>query len=165
MFSIIVILSENNCIGKEGKLLWHLPEDLKRFKNITLGHKMIMGRKCFLSIPKVLEKRENIVVTRDKNFFIEHKDVTMCYDLDDIISKYKNSEEEVFIIGGGEIYEIFLPLAEKLYLTHVDEKIKGDVYFPIVDYSMYKVTFSSEKYYNEKENVYYKFVNYEKNKS
>ncbi len=162
MFSIIVILSENNCIGKDGKLLWHLPEDLKRFKSITLGHKMIMGRKCFLSIPKVLEKRENIIVTKNKDFFVDHKDVNMCYDLDSLIAKYKDSEEEVFIIGGGEIYNIFLPIANKLYLTHVKQEVIGDIYFPTVDYSKYKVTFCSEDFYNEKEDVYYHYTNYEK---
>ncbi len=163
MFSIIVIISKNNCIGKDGNLLWHIPEDLKRFKKITLNHNLLVGRKCFESLPKVLENRTSIVVTRDEKFTHSHKDVKVCNDLDKFIEENKDTSEEIFVIGGGEIYEKLLPFSKKLYMTFVDKEEDGDTFFPNVDYSMYKKTYESEKYYNEKEGVSYFYANFEKN--
>lgn len=162
MFSIIVIVSENNCIGKDNDLLWHLPEDLKRFKEITLNHKMLMGRKCFESLPGVLPKRKSIIATRNKDFFIDHEDVTICNDLDKFLEDNKNANEEIFIIGGGEIYEKFLPYCEKLYLTIAYKHFDGDVYFPKIDFSKYRLTYESEMNYNKKEDLEFKYFNYEK---
>ncbi|MFV0439747.1 MAG: dihydrofolate reductase [Lachnospirales bacterium] len=162
MFSIIVILSENNCIGKNGDLLWHLPEDLKRFKETTLNHKMIMGRGCFESLPGVLPKRKSIIATKNKEYFIDHKNVTMCYDLDKFILDNKDLDEEIFVIGGGKIYEKFLPYCKKLYLTIAYDKVEGDVYFPKIDFTKFVLTYEGDMIYNEKENINFKYYNYER---
>lgn len=161
MFSIIAVVSKNNCIGKDNDLLWHLKDDLKRFKSITLNHKMIMGRKCFESLPGILPNRKSIIVTKNTNYKINNDEVKMCYDLDKFINDNKDTEEEIFVIGGGEIYKYFLPYSNKLYLTHVDSNYDGDVYFPNIDYELYTKTFVSDIYFNELEKVKYCFINYE----
>ena len=129
MISIIVAVANKNVIGKDNKLIWHISEDLKRFKKITSGNKMIMGRKTFQSLPGVLPNREHIIITRDANFSIDSEMVSICHDLNSLIEKYKNSDEEVFVIGGAEIYTQFLPYADKLYLTKVNHDFEGDTYF------------------------------------
>ncbi len=162
MFSIIVVLSKNNCIGNDNKLLWHLPEDLKHFRNTTLNHKVLIGRKCFESLPKILDKREHFVVTKNENYYSENTNINICNDLDKFIQENKNTLEEIFVIGGGEIYKKLLPYAENLYLTFVDKEMEGDTFFPKVDFSMYNKTYESTKFYNDKEDVSFYFVNYKK---
>ena len=115
MISIIVAIANDNVIGKDNKLIWHISEDLKRFKRITNNHKMIMGRKTFQSLPGVLPNREHIIITRDSNFNVDSNQVSICHDLDSLIKKYENSEEEVFIIGGAEIYTQFLHILLKRF--------------------------------------------------
>ncbi len=162
MFSIIVILSKNNCIGKDNNLLWHLPEDLKYFRKTTLNHKVLIGRKCFESLPKVLDKRHHIVLTKNKDFKAEYENVEVCNDLDLFIKNNKDSDEEVFVIGGGEIYKELLPFCKKLYITHVNKDFLGDTYFPNIDFDMYNKTFQSDVHTNEKEGVEFCFAKYEK---
>lgn len=126
-FSAIVAHNSNRIIGGDNKLLWDLPEDLKRFRDITMGSPIVMGRKTFESIGKPLPGRENIILTRDTEFKAEG-----CFvynDMNEIISDYKDGGE-VFIIGGGEIYKLFLPHIQRLYVTVVDGEHKGDTYFP-----------------------------------
>jgi len=130
--SIIVAKSKNGAIGKEGRLPWHLSEDLKRFKSITMGKPIIMGRNTYDSIGKPLPGRENIILTRQSNFFEEG--VTITHSVDQAL-KHTRMEEEVMIIGGGEIYKEFITKANKLYITHVDLHIDGDAFFPKIDYS------------------------------
>ncbi len=130
--SIIVAKSKNGAIGKEGRLPWHLSEDLKRFKSITMGKPIIMGRTTYDSIGKPLPGRENIILTRQSNFFEEG--VTITHSVDQAL-KYTRMSEEVMIIGGGEIYKEFITKANKLYITHVDLHIDGDAFFPKIDYS------------------------------
>ena len=144
MFSIIVAHSKNNVIGKDNKLLWHIPNDLKRFKELTMGKSMVMGRKTFESLPGVLPGRKHIVLTRDKNFTHENKNVEVITDFESFVEKYKNSDEEIFVIGGGEIYKMFLPYAKKLYITEVMMNIDGDTKFPKIDKSDWNIDFESE---------------------
>ncbi len=133
--SMIVAKGTNNEIGGNGDLLWHIPSDLKFFKETTMGKSIIMGRKTFQSLPKALPGRKNIVITRDKAF--EAPGATVVTDLE---AALKESEtEEVFIIGGASIYEAFFPKADKLYITEVDFTTdKADVFFPEVDLSQWK---------------------------
>ena len=103
MLSIIVAVAENNIIGGDNKLLWHIPEDLKRFKEITSGNTIVMGRKTFESLPGVLPNRKHVIITRDKNYTVDNENVEVIHSLSEVINKYKNSHETAFIIGGGEI--------------------------------------------------------------
>ena len=105
MISIIVAKAQNNIIGGNNKLLWHISDDLKRFKEITSGNIIIMGRKTFESLPGVLPNRKHIILTRDKNFSVDNENVEVIHNADQIINNYKNSPVEAFIIGGGEIYK------------------------------------------------------------
>ena len=133
MINIIVATSINGVIGCNNKLIWDLPTDLKRFKEITSGNTIIMGRKTFESLPGVLPNRKHIILTRDKNFSVDNENVEVIHNADQIINNYKNSPVEAFIIGGGEIYKEFLPHANKLYLTEVLKDFEGDTSFPQVN--------------------------------
>ena len=159
MISIIVAVANKNVIGKDNKLIWHISEDLKRFKKITSGNKMIMGRKTFQSLPGVLPNREHIIITRDANFSIDSEMVSICHDLNSLIEKYKNSDEEVFVIGGAEIYTQFLPYADKLYLTKVNHDFEGDTYFPEINFDEFETEFDSNPIHDEKNNFDYQFIN------
>lgn len=138
MLSIIVAIASNNVIGKNNELIWHIPMDLKRFKKITTGKTIIMGRKTFQSLPGMLPKRHHVVITRDKNFMMDDENLEIVNSLQDVLTKYQNCEEEVFIIGGGEIYKEFLPKVNKLYLTKLNKAYEGDTHFPEIDYSQWK---------------------------
>jgi dihydrofolate reductase len=159
MISIIVAIAKDNVIGKDNKFLWHISEDLKRFKKITTGKKMIMGRKTFESLPGILPNREHIVLTRDNNFNVDSDKVTIEHDFNSVLQRYSECEDEVFVIGGAEIYKQFLPYAKKLYLTKVDEEFEGDTYFPGINYSNYNTEYTSEKFIDEKNGLHYTFVN------
>lgn len=137
IISFIVAMSKNRVIGKDNKLPWNIPADLQRFKRITLGHPIIMGRKTFESMGKALPNRENIVVTRQKKYKAEG--VTVCHSLEEALKPYKNSDQEVFIIGGGEIFQQALPLVNKIYLTVIDKEFDGDAFFPEVNFSKFKI--------------------------
>ena len=128
--TLVVAASENNAIGLNNQLLWHLPKDMRFFKNTTWGMPILMGRKTFESMgSKPLNGRLNIIITRNKNWVNE--DITVVHTLDEAISlATKFSYKELLVIGGGEIYEMALPLAEKIWLTRVHTTIEGDVYFP-----------------------------------
>jgi dihydrofolate reductase len=126
-FAAVVAHDKNRLIGGDNKLLWHLPEDLKNFKNLTLNSTVIMGRKTYESIGKPLSKRLNVVLTRDKNF--RPQKIMVYEDVRDIISDFAE-DPKVFIIGGGEIYKEFFPFIKRIYVTLVDGEYKGDTYFP-----------------------------------
>ena len=141
MISIIVAVGKNNAIGRNNQLLWNIPEDMAHFKKITTGHTVIMGEKTYQSIGRPLPNRKNIVVTLDKNFQAPGCEVR--FDLDEVLREYKNSDEEVFVIGGGIIYKLSLPMADKLYLTVVDDApTDADTFFP--DYSEFKTVVAEE---------------------
>lgn len=136
--SIIAAVSKNNVIGKKGSgLLWHLPMDLKHFKEITLGHHMLMGRKTFETIGKALPGRTNIVLSSDAS--IKAPDIYVFKTIDEAIEfAEKRNETELMIIGGGKIYEQFLPIADKLYITEVKKRFGGDVVFPEINKNEWK---------------------------
>ena len=130
LISIIVAVSKNGVIGKDNRLIWRLPDDLKRFKKLTIGHPIIMGRKTFDSIGKPLPGRTSIVVTRNPDF--QTDGVVVTNSLESALDHAANlNTEEVFIIGGGELYNQAQHLANKLYVTEVDTVIDGDTYFEI----------------------------------
>ena len=130
--SMIVAIGKNRVIGKGNTLLWHLPEDLKRFKSLTLGHPCIMGRKTFDSLPpkfRPLPGRTNIVVTRDESW--AHEGAVVAHSLDEALQKASVLDQtEIFIIGGAQIYEAALHHTDRLYLTLIDDEKDGDAYFP-----------------------------------
>ncbi len=129
MISIIAAIGKNNELGKENKLLWSLPADMKHFREITSGHTVIMGRKTFESIGKPLPNRKNIVITRDENY--KKEGIEVVHSLEDAISIARQGLAEIFVIGGAEIYKQALPVADKLYITHVDAENKNaDTFFP-----------------------------------
>ncbi len=137
---MICAIGKNREIGFNQKLLWNLPEDMRHFVKVTSGHTVIMGEKTYQSIGKPLPNRKNIVVTLDKNFTAIGCDVR--YSLEEVLSEYKNSTEEIFVIGGGTIYRLALPMADKLYLTLVDDAPEADTFFP--DYAEFNQIISEE---------------------
>jgi dihydrofolate reductase len=147
--SIIVAVAENNAIGKDNDLLWHISDDLKRFKRITSGHKMIMGKNTFLSLPiRPLPNRISVVITDDQND--NYEGCIMAYSIEDAISKCE-ADEECFIIGGGSIYRQFLPLADKLYLTKVGRSYEADIFFPEINEAEWELI-EKEDYIDEENN-------------
>ena len=158
MISISVAVAKNNVIGKDNKLLWHISEDLKRFKNITSNKKMIMGRKTFESLPGILPNREHIIITRDQNFKVDSDKVTIVNDLNSLLEKYSSCEDEIFVIGGAEIYKQLLPYTQKIYLTKIDETFDGDTYFPEINYDEFKTEYTSEQFTDEKNGLNYTFI-------
>lgn len=144
MFSIIAAHSKNYVIGNNNSLIWNIPTDLKRFKSLTTGKTIIMGRKTFESLKTPLPNRFHIVLTKTPSKFKNQENVMFTNNLDQIIAKYKNSEEEVFIIGGEEIYKLFLNHTSKLYLTEILKNFNGDAYFPKINYSVFKKDYESE---------------------
>lgn len=144
--SIIVAIAENNAIGKNNQLLWHIPDDLKRFKRLTTGHPVLMGKKTFESLPvQPLPNRMNIVLTDIPGEKIEG--CTMAYSIDEAISLCPENEE-CFIMGGGMVYRQFLEIANKLYITFVHKKFDADTFFPEIDFSKWELT-EEEKHINE----------------
>ena len=134
--SIIVAKSSNNVIGNEGNLPWHIPEDLKNFKSLTMGKPMIMGRSTFESIGKALPGRKNIVMTRDKKY--QANDISVAHTLEEALIMCSEARE-IMIIGGGEIYKLFFGMVNRIYLTNVEKHIDGDVFFPDIDLSKWKM--------------------------
>lgn len=155
MLSIIVAVGNDNAIGKDNNLLWHITEDLKRFKRITDGKTIIMGRKTFKSLPKVLPNRFHVVLTRDEGFKINHEDVKVIHSLEEI-KQYIDSEEEAFIIGGGEIYKLLMPYAQKIYLTRVYKSYEADTFFPNIDMNEWSVDCS--ELHDENEELKYEYI-------
>lgn len=138
MIYLIAAVSQNYQIGLHGKMPWHLPEDLNYFRNITSGHTIIMGRKTFESIGKPLPDRTNIVLTTNPHFSADG--IIVSHDLKELLDLYKTSKESVFVIGGGEIYKAFLPHAQYLYLTLINEVVDGDTSFPPYQEDFYLTT-------------------------
>ena len=137
MFSIIAAIGKNRELGKKGQLIFHIKEDMKFFRETTSGHKIVMGRKTWESLPGKLKNRENIVISRRD---LDGPDLVIK-DPEDFINCNKNTDEEIFIIGGGSIYTMFLPYAKNLYLTEVDSKDpSADVFFPEFNKANYKAT-------------------------
>ncbi len=139
MISMIAAVGKNYELGKGNDLIWHLKDDMKFFRSTTAGHTIIMGRKTFESLGGLLPKRHHVILTANKDFYFEGTEVH--HTVESILEKYKNADEECFIIGGGEIYKLFLPYADKLYLTHIDAECPdAEVYFPAVKEENYTKT-------------------------
>ncbi|HEY1113952.1 MAG TPA: dihydrofolate reductase [Chitinophagaceae bacterium] len=129
ILSLLVAADEKNVIGKENKLPWHLPNDLKYFKNLTWGMPILMGRKTFESIGKPLPGRQSIVITRNQDW--QHEGVEVVHSVEEAISKAKDKDiKEIFVIGGAEIFTTSLHRADRVYLTRIHHSFEGDVYFP-----------------------------------
>lgn len=157
--SILVAVSENGVIGKNNQLLWRLPDDLKRFKNLTLSHPVIMGRKTFESIGKPLPGRTSIVVTRNPDF--SYEGVIVTHSLEEALQKaaYLHADE-AFIIGGGELYQQAQPFSDKLYITEVKTILEGDTYFNISKPSDWKETSRVFHAADERHDFPFEFTDY-----
>lgn len=161
MLSIIVAVAENNVIGKDNKLIWHLPEDLKRFKKLTTGHTIIMGRKTFESLGRILPNRKHVILCNDMELNIEDENVEVLEDIS-MLKQYIDSTEENFVIGGATIYKLLLPYANKIYLTLIHEKFEGDVFFPEIDEREWKIV-GTEKGLKDEKNPYdYEYITFVK---
>lgn len=156
--SIIVAMTPENVIGKNNALLWHLPADMKHFRQLTTGHCIVMGRKTFDSIGRPLPNRTNIVITRNQTW--QYEGCIIANSLEDalIIAKKEEQNQEIFIIGGGNIYKQALPLADKIYLTIVETEIQGDTFFPEIDLEQWQ-EISHKKHTKDDKNLFdYSFI-------
>jgi dihydrofolate reductase len=156
--SSVVAISENNAIGKDNKLLWYLPTDLKHFKQITNGQTIIMGRKTFDSMGKPLPNRRNIVITRNPDLKLDGAEVTNS--VAEALSLCK-TEKEVFIIGGAEIYKQAMDQTNRIYLTRVHQRFDADAYFPELDMTKWVETAREEHQPDEKNNIAFTFLTLE----
>jgi len=158
MLSIIVAVAENGAIGKDNDLIWYLSDDLKRFKALTTGHTIIMGRKTFESLPKgALPNRTNVVLTKDKSKFFPN--CLMLHSVEEIIEKYAEDDEEHFIIGGGQLYTDLLQFANRIYLTRVHHSFEADVFFPEINMDDWIVESEEKHGVSEKNEYVYSFIN------
>jgi dihydrofolate reductase len=153
MTTIVVAMGEKNEIGFENRLLWHLPKDLKHFKEITSGHPVIMGRKTYESIGKPLPNRTNIVVSRKTDWFEEG--ILIVGSIKEAVKFAKKIDEEVFIIGGGKIYGQTMDITDRLEVTLVKAELEADTYFPKIDPKVWKMT--SETYHEKDDKNQYDF--------
>lgn len=161
IISLIVAASENNTIGKNNQLLWHLPNDLKFFKNTTWGMPVIMGRKTFESVNKPLPGRINIVITRQADW--EAVGVTVARDLQDALKKAAETNcKEAFVIGGGEIYKWALSITDIIYLTRVHVQMEGDTFFPLINEADWELESTQDFSADEKHAYAYSFQKWKK---
>lgn len=159
ILSIIVAMSQNGVIGKDNQLPWHLSEDLKRFKAITMGHPILMGRKTYESIGRPLPGRTNLVLSKQG---FKSEGLQVMGTLGQVLDLYPN-EKEIFVIGGAQIYAQALPLADKIYLTRIEKEVEGDTFFPQVNWNDYQLIEETPVAFSEKEKIPYRFLTYLKN--
>jgi len=155
ILSIISAVGKNNEIGMKNELLWNLPADMKHFKETTSGHTIIMGQKTFESIGRPLLNRRNIILTKDESF--KQEGVEIVYSVEkllELLEKTEGKNNECFIIGGGQIYKLFIDIADKLYITHVEETFpNADTFFPVIDMTRWK-KLKSEPFSKDVQNQY-----------
>ena len=157
--TIIAAVSINNVIGNNNKLIWKLSNDLKRFKNLTTNHSVIMGRKTFESLPNPLPDRDNIVITRDTNY--SKPNIQVCSSIEYAINLTK-TDTQPFIIGGGEIYSQTINIVDKIELTRVHKEFDGDAYFPEIPLDIFELI-NEENYNSDLENEFdYSYLTYKK---
>ncbi len=159
MLSIIVAKASNNVIGKDNALIWHLPEDLKRFKQLTTGHTIIMGRKTFESLGRILPNRKHVILCNDAEMNIDDERVEVLEDIS-MLDKYIKSDEENFIIGGATIYKLLMPYANKMYITEINQEFEGDVSFPEISMEEWKIEQIEEGLEDGENNFSYQYVTY-----
>ena len=155
--TIVAAIASNNVIGQKNSLPWDIPEDLKRFKQLTSGHTILMGRKTFDSIGRPLPNRTNIVMTRDTNY--QKKGIEIVFDEREALNLIKDLNQEVFIIGGSKIYELFEPWATSLMITRVLKDFEGDAFFPDINWNYWQVE-SKEEFLDEKSGISCKLEEY-----
>ena len=155
--TMIAAIGKNNELGKDNKLLWHLPQDMKFFREQTKGHTIIMGRKTFESLPGMLPKRHHIVISRSHPDLPE--EVEIFESPDDFIEAYQDTKEEIFVIGGAMIYKEFLPCAYRLLLTEIDQAYDADAFFPKFDQEDYTKTILTDI---TEEGVHYHHIEYKR---
>lgn len=153
--SMIAAIGKNRELGKNNDLIWHLPSDLKFFKEQTKGHTIVMGRKTFESLPGMLPNRHHIVISRSNPNLDER--VEIIKDIETFLEKYKNVDEEIFVIGGAQIYTQMLPYADRLVLTEIEKDYDADVYFPEFNKDDYISNELTDMFEND---TYYKHVEY-----
>lgn len=159
--SLLVAAAENNAIGKDNKLLWHLPTDLKFFKDTTWGMVVVMGRKTYESVDKPLPGRVNIVITRNADW--KRSDVQVASNLEEaIVLADATNCKEIFIIGGGEIYKQAMPIANRIYMTRVHATLEGDTFFPVIDTENWERKKKNDFFKDEKHAYDYSFEVWEK---
>ena len=158
MLTIIAAASENNALGKDNQLVWHLPDDFKRFKSLTSGHYIVMGRKTFESFPKPLPNRTHIIITRQKDYEVPEGCI-IASSLQKAIDLCPKNEE-VFIIGGGEIYKQSFEIADKIDLTRVHTTIEADTFFPEIDTDKWELVFEEFHAKDEKHDYDFTFLTY-----
>ena len=159
MLSIIVAIANENVIGKDNKLIWYIPEDLKHFKEITSGHKIIMGRRTFESLGRILPNRKHIILCNDMEMDVDDENVEILEDIS-MLDKYINSDEECFVIGGATIYKLLMPYSNKMYITKINQDFEGDVYFPEIKDDEWKEV-DKQKGLRNKENPFdYEYITY-----
>ena len=157
--TMVVAIGENNAIGKNNELLWYLPKDLRHFKTITSGHTVIMGRKTYESVGKPLPKRRNIIITRNTELTVDGAEVV--HTIEDALELCK-SDEEVFIIGGAEIYKMAMKHTDKIFLTVVHESFEADAFFPEIDRNLWVETAAEKHLPDEKNNLSFTFSTLER---
>ena len=159
--SIIVAMAPNRAIGKDNDLLWHLSSDLKRFKKLTTGHPIVMGRKTWESLPKrPLPGRRNIVFTQNPDYKADGAEVV--HSVNGLFHALKDCNEEVFIMGGAAIYNLLLPFTNRLYVTQVYRDYDGDVFFPTIDMSEFTLVNLSEPMFDEESGLDYAYEEYDR---
>jgi len=157
MIIIIAAAAQNNALGKDNAIIWHLPDDFKRFKALTSGHHIIMGRKTFESFPKPLPNRTHIVISRQKNY--NHQGCIVVDSMEKAI-EISPKEEDLYIIGGGEIYNLGLPFADKIELTRIFENFKADTFFPEIEASKWELSKEELHQIDEKHKYEFSFETY-----
>ncbi|SDD34581.1 dihydrofolate reductase [Niabella drilacis] len=162
IISLVAAASNNNVIGKDNKLLWSLPNDMKHFKNVTWGMPVVMGRKTFESFKQPLAGRKNIVLSTNKSLKIENAIVARSQKDVELLVK-EMDVKELMVIGGGEIYKLYLPRANRIYLTRVDTALEGDAFFPVFDQNAWTLTSKQEYQADEKHLFDYTFELWERN--
>jgi len=164
IISMIFAMDEQRGIGVDNKIPWRLPEDMAFFRKTTSGHTVLMGRKTYDSIGKPLPKRRNVILTRDKSFAVEGCEVV--HSVEEALERFGGgssaADDELFVIGGAEVYSLFLPHADKLYITEIAHRFEADTFLPEIDLSQWTVTSRVKGIKDDKNRYDYEFVTYER---
>ena len=163
MLSIIVAKAKNNIIGKDNKLLWNLPADLKRFKELTTGHVIIMGRKTFESIGKVLPNRKHIIFSQNRDLKYDDENVEVVHSMLEI-KEYIDNDEENFVIGGAMIYNLLMPHVTKMYVTQVNKDFEGDAFFPKINEDVWEIVEEEKGLVDEESKLEFEYITYARKK-
>ena len=157
--SLLVAMASNRVIGAQGRLPWRLPDDLARFRRLTMGHPVIMGHATYASMGKPLSGRRNIVLSRSTGLVIDGCDVVGSRE--EALAK-AGAANTVFVIGGASVYELFFPLAQRMFITWVERDVQGDTLFPVVDWGAWRVTESSSVIVDPENRYPHRFIDYER---